>query len=533
MKQLLAAILSGILLAFSWPTYGFPFLMFVSFIPLLWAEREIRNDFKPGKGWRVIFISYTSFVIWNFVTTSWLYYASAFGMWFAVLVNSLLMTLVFFAYHRFAKRVPQSRAFTFLVCLWIGFEYLHLHWDFSWPWLQLGNGFSEYTGAVQWYEYTGVFGGSLWVWVFNVLLFWIFFEKQNYKQLHVWILPAALLSIPLSISGLLKRDIDDSKASDEVVIIQPNIDPYTEKYQLSNYQIVQDLKKSALPYVNKNTTFVIAPETVLANNLPYSTLQYHSIPQQLRSINATYPNAYFLGGAALIDFFGTDSPKRTSQSNRYDGARYYNDYNSALFIPSSGPIQVYHKSKLVVGIENFPYKSVLQPLLGNAMIDLGGTVATKTTQEERSVFTTKDDKKIAPIICYESVYGDYVTDYVMNGAQYLAIITNDAWWGNTQGHKQHLSLARLRAIENRRWVARSANTGISAIIDLNGDLVASLGYEEKGVLTGALQANDELTFYSKHGDYIGRIAMFVGVFVLLFGIVKRSSKKRGRHIQVS
>lgn len=180
---------------------------------------------------------------------------------------------------------------------------------------------------------------------------------------------------------------------------------------------------------------------------------------------------------------------------------------------------------MVVGIENFPYKSILKPILGDAMIDLGGTVATKTTQEERSVFTSLNETKVASIICYESVYGEYVTGYINNGAQFLAIITNDAWWGNTQGHQQHLSLARLRAIESRRWITRSANTGISAIIDHRGKIIQSLGYGKQGAINGTIRKRDDITFYVQHGDYIARIAIFMGVFTLLFGFTRRRKKR--------
>ena len=144
----------------------------------------------------------------------------------------------------------------------------------------------------------------------------------------------------------------------------------------------------------------------------------------------------------------------------------------------------------------------------------------KTVQGERSVFRLNNDALVAPIICYESVYGEYVTDYVENGAQFLAIITNDAWWGNTQGHQQHLSYAKLRAVENRRAIARSANTGISAFINEKGEIIASLGYEEQGALRGEVSLNDELTFYVRHGNYLARIAQFLALFIFLFAMVK-------------
>ena len=159
------------------------------------------------------------------------------------------------------------------------------------------------------------------------------------------------------------------------------------------------------------------------------------------------------------------------------------------------------------------------------MIDLGGTVAMKTTQEEREVLYFEDSLGTAPIICYESVYGEYVTGYVENGANFLSIITNDAWWGDTQGHQQHLSYASLRAIENRRYVARSANTGISAIINSRGDILKTLSYEERGSISGRVGIQNELTFYSKYGDYLARIAQFLALFIFLFSVVKYNRKR--------
>jgi apolipoprotein N-acyltransferase len=189
-------------------------------------------------------------------------------------------------------------------------------------------------------------------------------------------------------------------------------------------------------------------------------------------------------------------------------------------------VQQYNKSKLVVGVENFPYQDILKPIVGDALIDLGGTVAMKTTQDYRGVFTSSNSKfKAAPIICYESVYGEFVSGYVRNDANFLAIITNDAWWNETQGHKQHLSYAKLRAVETRRDIVRSANTGISAIINAKGDITSSIPYGEKGALAGQIITNDKITFYVMAGDYIARISIFILVFVGLIGFFRRKKER--------
>jgi apolipoprotein N-acyltransferase len=155
---------------------------------------------------------------------------------------------------------------------------------------------------------------------------------------------------------------------------------------------------------------------------------------------------------------------------------------------------------------------------------MGGTIARKTTQDERSVFEVTEDLKIAPIICYASVFGEYVTGYVKNGATVLGIITNDAWWNDTQGHKQHFSYAKLRAVETRRSVARSANTGISGFIDPLGSVIERSQYNEKISMKSTVPVSTKMTFYVKHGDFIARIAYFFILFIGIFAIIKHKRK---------
>ena len=175
-------------------------------------------------------------------------------------------------------------------------------------------------------------------------------------------------------------------------------------------------------------------------------------------------------------------------------------YNSALGEQYNQRPQVYHKSKLVVGVENLPMKSMLKPLLGDLMLDLGGTIASRMTQSKRSIFNHSELKeKAAPIICWESIFGEFVTGYVKEGATFLAVISNDAWWGESPGHKQLLSYTRLRAIETRRDIARSANTGISCIIDARGEILKQTLYNTKTVLIGNISSRNKMTFYVRFG----------------------------------
>ncbi len=137
-------------------------------------------------------------------------------------------------------------------------------------------------------------------------------------------------------------------------------------------------------------------------------------------------------------------------------------------------------------------------------------------------------KKIAPVICYESVFGEYVTGYVKNGAEALFIITNDGWWKNTNGYKQHLFYASLRAIETRRPVARSANTGISCFIDIRGKRIAETKWWTQDVLKGAIIPETRITPYVKYGDYLLRIGPLASIIILLLIFIAIPYREKNR-----
>jgi len=177
-----------------------------------------------------------------------------------------------------------------------------------------------------------------------------------------------------------------------------------------------------------------------------------------------------------------------------------------------------------------PFGAILKPLESFAL-DLGGTTGSLGSQEESSVFSSEfTEIKTAPVICYESVYGDYVASYVRKGANLIFVITNDGWWDNTPGYKQHMAYSRLRAIETRRSIARAANTGISCFINQRGDVLQTTGWWKATAIKGILNANDEMTVFAKAGNYIGRLASFLALGLIIYSFVR--SKKDASFVKV-
>ncbi len=528
-KNLLLALLSGFLLALAWPTYGFSLFIFFGFVPLLILENNIRKSNSRYIKLTVFFYSFLSFLIWNTITTWWIWNATPFGGIFAIVVNSLLMSTVFLFYHLIAKRKPQSYSLLFLVTFWIAFEKFHHNWDFSWPWLSLGNVFSENYQWIQWYEYTGIFGGTLWIWMVNIIFYsatlHYFENKETRNAIRKVILGISFIVIGIVFSLLILNSYTEKGTKITAVALQPATNPYTEKYHQSHEQIADELLALATPLMDNEVSFVLAPETVFSNRSSLSEFENSLAFQKLQLFENQFPNNSLLVGYDQIEIYPNTIEKTpTGNTFRNNTSFWYESYNSALFLTFNRQPEVYHKSKLVVGVEHFPFRPILEPLLGNALIDLGGSISTLTPQKEVSVFKNNDNVTIAPIICYESIYGEHVSKYVRKGAQVLGIITNDSWWGNTQGHKQLLSYARLLAVEHRRPIIRSANSGISALINQKGEITKRLGYEVPGALKGEVITNDKMTFYSKYGDYIARIATLVAGLLLLAGILGNRKK---------
>ena len=502
------SILSGLMLGISWPTYGFYFLIFIAFTPLIHLIESNKNE----NIFKLTFFSFVTFLVWNIITTHWLYYATLTGMLFAIIVNSILMSLIVLASLSIWKKLSYKLSIIFFISLWICFEKFHLNWDFSWPWLNLGNVFSENIKIIQWYEYTGVFGGTLWVLISNFVSYNLLkklINHENFKSDTIYV--SVIILIPIIVSLIIYTNIDVEEEKIKTVIIQPNIDPYNEKFNRSNDQNLRYLE-SILNDVKNRNSLVILPETYFSDGSMISSLNYSTLVEGLKGIKERY-DTEILTGIELYDVFN-DSSRVKKYSNRLENNRWLDLFNASIFI--SEDIDIYKKSKLVVGIEKMPYKNFLEPLLGTLLIDFGGLSYSRGYQDYRTVFKSNTGTKVAPIICYESIYGEYVSEYVRNGANLLAIITNDGWWNNTEGHKQHLSYARLRSIETRKNIVRSANTGISAVINYRGEILKTIGYEQEGLINKNVGMNDKITFYTKYGDYIFRLCLFFIIIISAF-----------------
>jgi len=455
---------------------------------------------------------YAVFALWNAGTTYWIANAHPLGVVATVGINAALMAAALWwgvRSEQLLLRFPTFKKFKALRYLpiagaWIAFEQLHENWALSFPWLNLGNTFHSLPSFVQWYQFTGVIGGTLWILLLSQML-------AKGASLRPAI---GLFAFPLAVSLTLYAWPDSSAHNSiEVAIVQPNIDAYVDKWELPERVQIQKAEQLLEQSLGQaSVDLLVLPETFLPKTREEGTFGRTAEDAQFQRLHQRFAKAT-LFGATTYDFQNTPNAY-----NRPYGSKFYTIYNTALFAQGLNSLDYYHKGKLVVGAETMPFVQTLKPILGDWSVALGGTSGTLGVSEERKVFAAKESALVlAPIICWENEFSNYATAYARKGANLIAVITNDGWWGNTPGHVQHLHFSGLRAIEQGKYVVRSANTGISAVIDHKGRVLQRLGWDEEGVILAEVPLHEYQTFYVRTGNILG--PFFVAVFGCIAGIV--------------
>ncbi|MFM7683714.1 MAG: apolipoprotein N-acyltransferase, partial [Bacteroidota bacterium] len=409
-QRYIFSILSGILLTLSFPYSGSTTpLIFIALVPLLLVEEGLieknknRFHFYPH--------SYITFLIYNLGTTWWIYNSTDVGAYMAFIFNSLLMTWGFQIYHMIHRKIGGRQGIWSLIIVWTAFEWIHFNWELSWPWLAFGNVFSIRINWVQWYEYTGVLGGTIWVLVGNILFFKFYKSwksKENRKETYKLIsIAAGVLVIPLLISILILKSLsyNSNQKSFEIVVVQPNIDPYNEKFD-PNATVDKQLQKMfelANKTVSAKTDLVICPETAISQGFVENELKAYTFYQLLENQLKAWGKTDLLIGASTYQLFDEKHSRASIKIPNAEG--YFESYNSSLYMSRKNKASFIHKSKLVLGVEKIPFSQYF-PFLEEYSINNGGTTGTLGIETHPKIYKRKMD--VAPIVCYESIYGEFV-----------------------------------------------------------------------------------------------------------------------------
>lgn len=516
------SFLSGVLMALPW--LGFPgWILLISVIPLLLSEKHFseRNN-KIG-----VFLSgFMAFLSWNLIATGWMIWVNFTGGVLIILINSFFLSLVFALFSEMRKKLGRATGYFLLILLWLSYEYYLIHGKPGWPWLVLGNGLGNSVSFIQWYSYTGVLGGSLWILLINILLFRFVSQPVRFVSPSQFISIAAVflmvLVLPPIISVRIKNTNFQTINKIDILIVQTNLDPYTQKFSTDLSDQFTDLIEITKKSFSSGTDLIIWPETVLDSLWPerVDDLRIHEIQNFVED-----------RGVGLL--FGALSFREVTSKEEYRFALRKSDEGSFIvsnsaFLWRKDEVQEYLKNILVPGVETIPV-FFHEAFRFGYFASLGGVGGSLFTDNKKENLNLNDSVALIPVICFESAVGEHLAGFKPDRPFLIVNITNDGWFKFMHAHRQHLMMAKIRAIENQSEVIRVANTGISAQINKRGEVIEMLPARKEGSLLVSANLSEKLTWYSQNGDFVGRIAVFFTILALLIFVaqyLKREKTKK-------
>lgn len=529
-KNIYYFILGGISLSLSFPPFPFFPLAFLSFTLILnGIEKELSNN-----NFKFFFKFYLTFFLYHTISNWWISsfqentdpYLMISGF-VLDLFHPLFFIIPMYVYLRIRKNYNKLLSILFFPIIWVSWEYFHSIGELSYPWLAVGNTQINNSYFVQIADIFGVWGVSLVIVYINVLIYlfidnYLTNKRISYKSIIIVI---CLFIICYTYGYIRYNENKDESFYKEkqikISVIQPNINPWNKWIsgpidQITNNMRIQD----SLNKVDKSELSIWPETAILRINKSYNKDLNLPYIQNWLSLN----NISVLSGFIhTYEYKENDHKQLSANFNSIDSV-WEENFNSAILINGNEVFEkIYHKSKLTPFAERIPnlnYFSFLSEYLEWGV----GISSWGLGQEQFNLEFENQNKKvnIAPIICIESIYPNFVREFTKKGANIISIITNDAWYDGTPGPIQHFNIARMRAIENRRYIARSANSGISGFISPNGEVIKSMKNMEKGGISYSLPILTEKSFYVEYGDIltISLLSLTVIIYLLSF-ILKR------------
>lgn len=535
-KFFFPVLIAGIFYGLSFPPVNFYFLIFFSFVIL------IDITFKSSNLKKVIFRTYSVFLFAGLIGISWIALSGMrenadpfliVGGIFVIFVYPLFFIPPFILFYFINKNLfSKFQSYISLIIfpfLWTGFEYVQTLGQINFPWLFAGNSQTYNLEKIQFAEYTGVFGVSFWICTVSVLIYFLLhnlankqFKLISSKSISLIFIIILTYFIPDIYNTFSKKNSDD-EGKLKIGIVQPNINPWIkwtgrQKDMVTGYaeQIKQIYSE------NPDVKLVILPETALAYYFREKIFEERY--NILKNLSDSLKLPLLIGTPDLQVYQDLESAPNDAKIMKSSGLKY-DTYNTAvLFEPGKekDEFQLHQKIKLVIGSERMPYQELL-PFTKN-LIEWGVGIGNWQIGNDTNIFILPGNEKFNTAICYESVYPEFFADFVNKGADFSVIITNDGWWGKLFGTYQHNRFAIFRAIENRRWIARCANTGISDFIDPEGNIYEETKIEDKTNIVFNVGLRKEKTFFTVNGDLFSKVCLLIGFLIFAISFFFKRKK---------
>jgi apolipoprotein N-acyltransferase len=504
--NLALTVLSGLLIFLSFPKYGSGILAWVALVPFLFALK----DAQPWEGFKIGFlagfVAHVGILYWIAnVVVQYGYLPIYAGISAMLLLSAYLslytacfaMGIIFLQ----RKRIPLLLS---APLLWTVLEYVRSHLLTGFPWENLAHSQYLYSNVIQISDITGIYGITFAIVLINAVLFDLLSLKYRRRYLIAESVTACFVIALILVYGHFRAEeigkLLMKAHSLDVTLVQGNIDQnlkWNSRYQLQTIDIYRSLSLDSAP---SNGGLIVWPETAA----PFYFQQRDALQAAVVDVSATSQSVLLFGSPSYEEEGGHISYMNTAFLLRPDGT-LSGRYDKVHLVPYGEyvPLRRFFPfiGKLVAGVGDFKPGKGYYPL-------------------------TIDGHRLGVLICYEGILPEAARDYKRRRVELLVNITNDAWFGRTSAPYQHLSMTVFRAIENRLYLVRTANTGISAIISPTGKILSRTGIFERTVLKGDVKMIDEKTFYAAYGDLFVYLCATALVVLFIFSMQRRKEHVR-------
>jgi apolipoprotein N-acyltransferase len=538
LANFIALIIAAILFAASFPNFvfqnGLPLLAWIAYVPVFWVIR--RSSFGICFFWGA-FYGYAAYGLFN-------YWLSVFHPLAGLIVGSIYLVYLalLFPLLRLAVVVFPRRGYIVQWLIWMAFEYLRCQGFLAYSYGVTGYSQWNVLPVIQIADIAGVWGVSALVVFPSAALAAAsggaaLKLKKQYTAIKAFFrrewLPALIWLVLLAASLVygFVSPIDYTGARKvKIALIQHNTDPWLparaptfaqelEEFR-NDFRILCRLSDEALA-ANPDTDLVVWSETAFVPRIYW----HMTIRDDMNSWALVKELFDYLERKNIPFVIGNDDARRDPSINPVWDHRI--DYNSAMLFEGSQIKTIYRKLHLVPFTENFPYEKQL-PWIYNALINADTHFWEKG--KEATVFEAAGVRFSTPI-CFEDTFGYLSRNFVLNGAELIVNMSNDAWSASVPAQMQHLSMAVFRALENRRSMVRSTASGQTCAVDPNGKILAMAEPFTESYLNAEVPVVTPLSLYTRFGDYLGITFTWAAFLVLIAGLIRYIIQKRGNPVK--
>jgi len=516
---------TGVLLGLSAIPSNIYHLSFVAFIPLLFAGDAVLSYKKPVLTFALqLLIALVVFYVW--VAGYWILQIKDFGflLGLAVVLPFIFIVPLYILF----KKQSNKFASLYFTAAWLAAEMLLSYYKLGTPFYNLGNNLGANIKLIQWYEYTSISGGSLWILAVNFLLYSIIksLKISRKKTIQSVVILLAVLCIPIIISNIIYTNYKEKGDSKEVLVIHPCKDNFKEKYRVNIYELMDGYLDIMLPELTESTEYVVLPETAITNAGWVKDFNRNLVFNRFYERTDSFPNLKLIVGAVAYEEI--PDVEKIRHYKKIPGIRYsekyktwYYTYNTALQLEKKQAVQMRVKEGLIPYQEYAPYPQFL-PIISQ----VGPGFQFSTRSNNQNVFVSSNNLKTTAYICSEVVNNIHFIEGVRNGARAFFTILNEGWYENQKISHQLLQHSVIRAIENRRCIAQASNMGLSAFINQRGNVIKQALHKPAGYLKHEIKMNRKVTLATSLGNYLGRIAALIAACLYIYIVVCFFNNKR-------